>query len=97
MYGRGGILLFSLTVWVGSWGGDEGHTQEHTHTGTYTQMLHLPFSDPPLRKCPKNRPKMDEDFLALFGLFFVTFKMIEKMGGCRGPASSQTLGLWQEF
>ena len=33
-------------------GGDEGHTQEHTHTdtGTYMQMLHLPFSDLPLKK-----------------------------------------------
>ena len=30
------------------------HTQEHTHThrGTYTRMLHLPFSDLPLKKCP---------------------------------------------
>ena len=24
----------------------------HTHTGTYTRMLHLPFSDLPLKKCP---------------------------------------------
>ena len=24
----------------------------HTHTGTYTQMLHLPFSNLPLKKCP---------------------------------------------
>ena len=31
------------------WG--QGHAQEHT--GTYTQMLHLPFSDLPLKKCPK--------------------------------------------
>ena len=34
---------------------EEGHThtQEHTHThrGTYTRMLHLPFSDLPLKKC----------------------------------------------
>ena len=36
------------------------HTEEHTqrnahrgtHTGTYTRMLHLPFSDLPLKKCP---------------------------------------------
>ena len=31
-------------------GGEEGHTG--THTGTYTRMLHLPFSDLPLKKCP---------------------------------------------
>ena len=47
----------------GVWGGDsalwlhrtgvvwgQGHTQEHT--GRYTQMLHPPFSDLPLKKCP---------------------------------------------
>ena len=45
----GGILLFSPTVWVGSGGGEEGHT------GTYTRMLHLPFNDLPLKKCPKLR------------------------------------------
>ena len=28
------------------------HTEEHTHTGAYTQMLYLPFSDLPLKKCP---------------------------------------------
>ena len=49
----GGILLFNPTVWAGSWRGDERHTQEHT--GAYTQMLHLPFSDLPLKKCPINR------------------------------------------
>ena len=37
-------------------GGDEGHTQEHTHTGTYMRMLHLPFSDLPLKKCPMDAP-----------------------------------------
>ena len=33
------------------------HTEEHTHThtGMYTQMLHLPFSDLPLKKCPMIR------------------------------------------
>ena len=30
------------------------HTQTHTHTGTYTRMLHLPFSDLPLKKCQKS-------------------------------------------
>ena len=38
-------------------GGEEAHTHTHTHTGTrtgtYTRMLHLPFSDLPLKKCPK--------------------------------------------
>ena len=28
------------------------HTGTHTHTRTYTRMLHLPFSDLPLKKCP---------------------------------------------
>ena len=42
---------------VGGQGGRGGththtHTQQHTHTGTYTRMLHLPFSDLPLKKCP---------------------------------------------
>ena len=38
--------------------GEEGHTHTgthtgtHTHTGTYTRMLHLPFSDLPLKKSP---------------------------------------------
>ena len=53
----GGFLLFSPTVWVGFGGGEEGphtqhthtHTHTGTHTGTYTRMLHLPFSDLPLK------------------------------------------------
>ena len=28
------------------------NTHRNTHTGTYTRMLHLPFSDLPLKKCP---------------------------------------------
>ena len=47
----GGILLFSPTVWTGS-GGERRDTHRNTHTGTYTRMLHLPFSDLPLKKCP---------------------------------------------
>ena len=36
-------------------GGRRGtHTGKHTHTGTYTQMLHLPFSDLPFKKCPSH-------------------------------------------
>ena len=52
---------------VGVWGGASAvqphnmggvgrrDTQEHTHThtGTCMRMLHLPFSDLPLQKCPK--------------------------------------------
>ena len=30
--------------------GGRGGTHPHTHTGMYTQMLHLPFSDLPLKK-----------------------------------------------
>ena len=40
----------------GGRGGTHTHTHTHTHTGTHTgthtQMLHLPFSDLPLKKCP---------------------------------------------
>ena len=37
-----------------SMGGVRGRAEGHTgtHTGTYTRMLHLPFSDLPLKKCP---------------------------------------------
>ena len=44
----GGILLFSPTVWAGS-GGERRDTHRKTDTGPYTPMLHLPFSDLPLR------------------------------------------------
>ena len=37
--------------------GGRGGTHTGTHTGTYTRMLHLPFSDLPLKKCPKNPPE----------------------------------------
>ena len=37
--GRGGTLTGTLTG-------------THTHRGTYTRMLHLPFSDLPLKRCP---------------------------------------------
>ena len=33
-------------------GGGGTHRNTHTHTGTYTRMLHLRFSDLPLKKCP---------------------------------------------
>ena len=33
--------------------GGRGGTHTGTHTGTYTRMLHLPFSDLPLKKGPK--------------------------------------------
>ena len=62
--GVGGILLFSPTVWAGLRGAEEGHTHTHTHThteethtGTYTRMLHLPFSDLPLKKCKNEEGK----------------------------------------
>ena len=42
--GYGGILLFSPIVWARFRGGEGGG-----HTGTYTRMLHLPFSDLPLK------------------------------------------------
>ena len=36
---------------VGGVGGGKRRATHRTHTGTYTQMLHLPFSDLPLKKC----------------------------------------------
>ena len=53
-------------------GVEEGHTHTHrnTHTGTYTQMLHLPFSDLPLKKRPtyplKSARKSQGDATACF-------------------------------
>ena len=46
MWGCGG----DSAVQPHSMGGVEG-ARGGTHTGTYTQMLHLPFSDLPLKKC----------------------------------------------
>ena len=61
----GGILLFGPTVWLGSGGGggDTHRTHTGTHTGTYTRMLHLPFSDLPLKKCPKETIKLPDAHL----------------------------------
>ena len=57
--GVGGILLFSPTVRAGPGGERRGtYTGTHTHTGTYTRMLHLPFSDLPLKKCPTDAPHL---------------------------------------
>ena len=54
----GGILLFSPTVWAESGGvgvGQEARTHRNT-TGTYTRMLHLPFSNLPFQKVPEPTP-----------------------------------------
>ena len=32
--------------------GEEGHAHTHTQEHVHTGMLHLPFSDLPLKKCP---------------------------------------------
>ena len=37
---------------MGGGQGGSGGTRTGTHTGTYTRMLHLPFSDLPLKKRP---------------------------------------------
>ena len=55
MWGCGGGFCCSVPQYgQGRGGEEEGHTQEHTHThthtGTYTRMLHLRFSDLPLKK-----------------------------------------------
>ena len=67
----GGILLFQSHSIGRVRGRAEGHTHTHTHThsnthtqtGTYTRMLHLPFSNLPLKKCPNPKsqktPKSD--------------------------------------
>ena len=51
--GVGGGFYCSVPQY--GWGeGESGGTHTGTHTGTYTRMLHLPFSDLPLKKCPKD-------------------------------------------
>ena len=47
--GRGGTHTHTHTV-------THTHTHTGTRTGTYTRMLHLPFSDLPLKKCPNHLP-----------------------------------------
>ena len=40
----------------------EARTHRNTeHTGTYTPMLHLRFSDLPLKMCPKKGPEMTKN------------------------------------
>ena len=53
MYGFGGNSALQPHSMGEVMGGRRG-TRTGTHTGTYTQMLHLPLSDLPLKKCPKN-------------------------------------------
>ena len=55
MWGCGGDSAVQPQSMGGVRRGEEGHTHTHTHThtGTYTRMLHLPFSDLPLKKCLK--------------------------------------------
>ena len=52
----GGILLFSPTVWAGSGGLERRDTQRNTHRNVHANVAPtgLPFSDLPLKKCPKN-------------------------------------------
>ena len=35
----------------------DAHRNTHTHTGMYMRMLHQPFSDLPLKKCPQKGRK----------------------------------------
>ena len=48
--GLGGALCCSVHSMGGV--GGRGGTHTGTRRGTYTHMLHLPFSDLPLKKCP---------------------------------------------
>ena len=54
MWGWGRGFCCSLPQYGRGKGGErrDTHRNTHTHTGTYTRMLHLPFSDLPLEKCP---------------------------------------------
>ena len=58
MWGCGGDSAVQPHSMAGVGGGRGRDTHTHTgihtgiHTGTYTRMLHLPFSDLPLKKCP---------------------------------------------
>ena len=51
MYGCGGNSVVQPHSMGGVMGGTWG-THSGTHTGTYMRMLHLPFSDLPLKKWP---------------------------------------------
>ena len=61
---RGGICCSAPQYGRGR--GERRDTHTGTHTGTYTRMLHLPFSDLPLKKCPKKHaPLLAESSLYL--------------------------------
>ena len=72
--GVGGILL---VAWAGSWGESrDAHRNTQTHAETYTQMLHLPFSDPTLETSGGlttvffvRSPKMGSELIFLFFFF----------------------------
>ena len=67
MWGCGGGFCCSAPQY--GWGWGEGRTQTGTHTGTYTRMLHLPFSNLPDKKCPKDLhpPDLLQESLGPFG------------------------------
>ena len=54
MWGCWGGFWCSAPQYGRGLGGDrrDTHRNTHTHTGTYTRMLHLPFSDLPLKTSP---------------------------------------------
>ena len=54
MWGCGGGFCCSVPQY-GRGKGGRGGTHTGTHTGTYTRMLHLPFSDLPLKSARENR------------------------------------------
>ena len=84
MWGCGGDYAVQPHSMGGVKGG-RGGTHTGTHTGTYTRMLYLPFSDLPLKKCPK-KAKVRSTFsfekvcvnmvvfwyVGMFGCFFLS-------------------------
>ena len=68
--------------------GEQRDTQEHT--GTYTRMLHLPFSDLPLKKCPiKARPNSIIVIVEQSFYFYCARQSLAStLSACRVAASS---------
>ena len=69
----------------GRGGGGRGGTHTGTRTGTYTRMLHLPFSDLPLKKCPVEGENNN---------MFVSLVIFALGGECRPPIPP-TLLAWE--
>ena len=73
--------------------GTHTHRGTHTHTGTYMRMLHLPFSDLPLGKCPSGLNSV-WSFLLTVEIRFGPFGLRWKIGlvFCTYSSTSPEIG-----